>query len=160
MGSQVYTDQSSSLAFTVVSRPLRRPPVVRGNLTASAVDDNEVKDGLFDLVKLCHQPFKNSCVKGIPNVEHTNFKDDQMLPDVSKYNEAVKDELSKKGIKVRFVKEFLHEEGDLRSTTVARIGGYVADERRIVDAGLWPSNVTVRPWQYSVDNVSTTQQKN
>ena len=160
VGSQVDADQPSTLAYTVVSRQRRRPPVMRGNLTASTVDNNEGKDGLFDLVKLSHQPFKDFCVKGIPNVEHTKFKDDQMLPDISKYNEAVKEELTKKGIKVRFVKVFLHKEGDLRGTTVARIGGYVADERKIMDAGLWPPNVTVRPWQYLVSNTSTVQSKN
>ena len=125
-----------------------------------AVEEGKVKDGLFDLVKLSHQPFRDFCVKGIPNVEHTSFKNDQMQPDVSKYSEAVKDELAKKGIKVRFVKVFLHKEGDLRSTTVARIGCYAADECKIMDAGLWPANVTVRPWQYSVSNTSSNPSKN
>ena len=84
MGTQVHTDQPSTLPFTAVSRSRRRPPIVRGSLTASTVDKSELKEGLFDLVKLSQQPFRDFCVKSIPNVEHTSFKDDQMLPDVSK----------------------------------------------------------------------------
>ena len=154
IASQMLVDEQPSELFTEVIRPRRRPPIVRGSMKANTVDDGEVRDGLFDLVKLSHQPFKDFCIKGIPNVEHTSFKNDLMLPDVTKYNEAMKKELAKKGIEVRFVKVFSHKEGDLRSTTVARIGCFAADECKMIDAGLWPANVSVRPWQYSVSNAS------
>ena len=155
MENQMSDDEKSLGPFTKVSRPRHCPPVVRRSTKPNTVDDGEVKDGLFDLVKLSHQPSEDLCDKSIPNVEHTRFKNDQMQADVSKYNEAVKEELAKKGVKVHFVKVFLHKEGDLRSTTVARVGCYAADEWKIMDAGLWPANVTVRPWQYSVGNMSS-----
>ena len=150
---QAHVDQP----YTEVNRQ-RHPRAIRGNYRPHTNEENStVDDGLFNLLKLSHPAHKDFFIRGIPNVEHTGHKDGNGQPNVVQYGNAIKAEIERKGIQVRFVKVLTHYEGDLRNTTGARIGCYKADEEKVMSGKIWPRNVTVRPWKY--EDQSKNQQR-
>ena len=161
--SKGQSSQNIEVPFTEVSYARKRlpsQPVIRGNLQVNEADEDESDSGLFSLLKLDHQPFKDFLIRGIKNVQDTPFKDTDGKPDVKQYGDAIRKQIGLKGIKVRFVKVFVHREGDMRGTTSARVGCYAADQKAIMSPSLWPPNVTVRTWQFNAGNVISNQSKN
>ncbi|GAV04951.1 hypothetical protein RvY_15150 [Ramazzottius varieornatus] len=66
--------QSDDLPYTVVTGKQRHQPVVWGKQQPSAQNNDPNNDGLFNLLKLNRPPHKDFLLKGIPNVEDTEFK--------------------------------------------------------------------------------------
>ena len=160
------TGQSSAGAdasFTEVSYARKRrqsQPVIRGILRIDQGDEDQSHSGLFNLLKLDHQPFRDFLIRGIKNVKDTPFKDADGQPDVRQYSDAIRKQISDKGIRVRFVKLFVHREGDLRGTTSARVGSYATDQKTIMNPSMWPPNITVRTWQFDASNTINNVSKN
>ena len=90
-------------------------------------------------------------LSGISNVEDTEFKTPDGKPDADRYSAALKDQLTGMGMEIRFVKVFMHRDGDFRGSTCARIGGLVADKDKILSSEFWPKNVLVRPWNFNTN---------
>ncbi|OWA55109.1 hypothetical protein BV898_19493 [Hypsibius exemplaris] len=93
------------------------------------------KQTLCGRLQLRHEPHKDFCVRGLPNLR------DSDSTTIDDYNNSVKADLEQLGIRIRFVAIKERASDDKRGTTYARIGTYVDQEEALLGAD-WPTNAT------------------
>ena len=142
-----WDDLDDNDGFITVNRQQKRQQAiktVKGSIDSSGADADSCKD-----LCLNRPPSRDFFIRGLPL-------------DITE--EKIKQHVSKGGIQLRFASVFKHKEGDLRTTTSARLGMSSADEDKLLDPKIWPKNIVIRPWNYEVaarkGNTTRKQQKN
>ena len=127
--------------------------VVRGSQLVSFDSLPSSGETSLTLSTIRREPHMDFNVQGVPRLEDTTFQS------IEEYNDHYKAALVKDGFKIRFVSVYRPSD-ERRGSTTLRIGSFISEKEKLMDAAKWPSNCRICLWDYTLSAKKSSQQTN